>query len=56
MQSLGLCPTFEIKQLTIEAGPKFFDRVLEKVTAAIAAASKQSQQRNITSYTPTPVR
>jgi hypothetical protein len=50
LQSEGLSPGDNLKDLTIEAGPKFFDGAVEKVTPAITSATEQINQREATPY------
>ena len=49
-QAEDLAPKADLKEFTIEAGPKYFDGVVEKVTVAIAAAAEQIKQRNTAPY------
>jgi hypothetical protein len=50
LQAEGLSPKDGLKDLTIEAGQKFFDKVSEKVTTAIAASAAQIKERGTTPY------
>jgi len=50
LQSENLAPKADLKDITIEAGPKYFDGAMEKVTVAIAAAAEQIKQRNKAPY------
>jgi len=45
LQDQGLSPNDNLKDFTIEAGPKFFDGSFDKVAAAVAAATEQIAQR-----------
>jgi hypothetical protein len=45
LQAEGLSPPDNLKDLTIEAGGKFFDGAVEKVTTAIASAAAQIKDR-----------
>jgi hypothetical protein len=46
LQAQGLSPKDDLKEFTIEAGPKFFDRAVEKAAAAVTVAAKQIQLRD----------
>jgi hypothetical protein len=50
LQAEGLSPKDGLKDFTIEAGPKFFDEVAEKVTAGVKTAAEQIAQRNASPY------
>jgi hypothetical protein len=50
LQAQGLAPKSELKSLTIEAGPKYFEGASAKVSAAVAAAGEQVKQRKAEPY------
>jgi len=50
LQAQSLSPKVELKDFTIEAGPKFFEGAVAKVTAAVAAAAAEIKQRSDTPY------
>jgi hypothetical protein len=50
LQAEVLSPSDNLKDLTIEAGPKFFDGTVEKATPAIASAVEQINQREAIPY------
>jgi len=50
LQAQGIAPRAAIADLTIEAGPKFFDGAIEKVTAAVASAANQAKRRDSAPY------
>jgi hypothetical protein len=50
LQAEGLSPKHSIEDLTIEAGPKFFNGAVEKVTASVATAGEQIKLRNPAPY------
>jgi len=50
LQAEGLSPNDDLRDLTIEAGPKFFDSAIKKVTPAIASAAEQINQREAAPY------
>ena len=56
LQSEALSPSDNLKDLTIEAGPKFFDDAVEKVTPAITSATQQINERESKSYQATSTR
>jgi leucyl aminopeptidase len=52
LQAESLSPKDDLKDLTIEAGPKFFNSAVEKVTTAIASAAEQIKERTTAPYQP----
>ena len=50
LQAEGLSPKDDLKDVTIEAGPKFFDGVVQKATTAIASAAILIKERSTSPY------
>jgi hypothetical protein len=50
LQAQGLASKSQLKSLTIEAGPKYFEGASAKVSAAVAAAGEQVKQRKAEPY------
>jgi hypothetical protein len=50
LQGQGLAPPARVEDLTVEAGPKYFDAAASQVAAATAAAAEQIGQRDRSPY------
>ena len=50
LQAQSLSPKADLKDFTIEAGPKFFEGAVAKVTAAVAASAAEIKQRSDAPY------
>jgi hypothetical protein len=46
LQAEGLSPKDDLKDVTIEAGPKFFDGVVQQATTAVASAAARIKDRS----------
>jgi len=50
LQEQGLAPSFQMTELVIEAGPKFFDAVVEKVGLAAQSSADTIEKRDARPY------